>query len=306
MTLLRLHHHLQRAQVVVCLGLILSPSYFKGIDGFVPPSTLTFPVAAFTQSCTTPFVVQKRTSSRSRANSEHETTTRRRISSRDTDQDDTTSKFDTSSFEQPVSSDQKTVTKLTNKNSLLVTITNRLSATVSHLTSKDLGARGEIYVIPQFILVVSILIGKLPFYAEVAPILFGPVLFSIGVLVMGLAITEMGGSFTAFPVPVPKEKGGDLIQSGIFSLVRHPVYAGNLCCFVGLSIMTESSMRLLLTAFYYIYVEIKSQQEEEEMLVLFGEEYSGYKQQVRGKFIPQRILNLFKSKSNVTSDDAWQ
>jgi len=291
----RFDHNLQRP-LLVCLGLIICPLCFSGIEGFVP-STLRPPVAhPFARSCT---FVQKRTSFQDRIHKAH-----KRISSQGTDQDGTTSSVDINAPKP--APDKKSSNGLKNKNSLLGMMEKRISASFSHIISKDLGSRREVYVIPQFILVLSILTGKLPFYTEAVSTLFGPVIFALGALVMGLAIKEMGGSFTAYPVPVPKEEGGNLIRTGIFSLVRHPVYTGNLCCFIGLSIMTESSMRLLLTAFYYVYVAIKSQQEEEEMLTLFGEQYDDYKQQVQGKFIPQKILTIFRPKSNVTSEDAWQ
>lgn len=230
--------------------------------------------------------------------------THQRISSQGTDQDGATSSVNINAPESLPG--KKSSNGLKNRNSLLGRMQERISASFSHLTSKDLGSRREFYVVPQFILGLSILTGNLPFYTGAVSTLFGPVIFALGVLVMGLAMKEMSGSFTAYPVPVPKEKGGDLIRSGIFSIIRHPVYAGNLCCFIGFSVITESSMRLLLTAFYYVYMEMKSQQEEEEMLKLFGEQYDGYKQQVQGKFIPQKILTIFRPKSNITSEEAWQ
>jgi len=284
-----------RSSRLLYVELILFSLNSNVITGLLPLNLNNAGVHPATRSCT--FFVNKRSCQDTRYKRQ------RRISSQRTDQDDdTTSSFDMDILERDINSSNG----IKNKTSPLVTIQNKISDSFSHLTSKDLGSRRELYVVPQFILVFSILTGKLPFYTEVISTLFGPVIFLLGLLVMGLAIKEMGGSFTAYPVPVPKEKGGVLIKSGIFSFVRHPIYAGNLFCFIGLSIMTESSMRLLLTAFYYAYVEIKSKKEEGELLNIYGEQYSRYKEEVCGKFVPQKILSIFSVKSNVTSEEAWQ
>jgi len=276
-----------------CTTLLLNaPLFIPGITGFVPKYHTGCPS---TRSC---IIVQKTVQAQDRRHKTH-----RRISSQGTDQDGTTSSVDKNEHGPTPG---KNAPKNPKNNKALLAMKQKTSASLLHLTSKDLGSRRELYVVPQLILVLSIFMGEIPFCTDAVSILFGPVIFIMGTLVMGLAIKEMGGSFTAYPVPVPKEKGGDLIRSGIFSLIRHPIYAGNICCFIGLSIMTESSMRLLLTAFYYVYVEVKSQQEENEMAKIFGEKYESYKQQVESKFIPQKILNLFRPLLNTTSEKAWQ
>jgi len=282
---------LPRTSRLLFVELIIFFLHCDLITGLLPLN-LNHPVAhPATRSCT--FFVNKGSCQYTRHKRQ------RRISLTNQD-DETTSSFDINILTPDTDSSNQIKNKIP-----LLAIQNKLSDSFSHLTSKDLGSRREFYVVPQFILVFSILIGKLPVYTEVISTLFGPVIFLLGLFVMGLAIKEMGGSFTAYPVPVPKEKGGILIRSGIFSVVRHPIYAGNLCCFIGLSIITESSMRLLLTLFYYLYVEIKSKQEEDEMLKVYGEQYSRYKKEVYGKFVPKKILTMFRQ-SNVTSENAWQ
>lgn len=92
-----------------------------------------------------------------------------------------------------------------------------------------------------------------------------------------------------------------MVTSGVYSYVRHPVYAGNLGCFVGLSIMTHSSMRLLLSLLYYIVVELKSRQEEVNMGKEFGGNvYRDYRGRVKGKFFPSRDLLVEWTKSKVS------
>ncbi len=140
----------------------------------------------------------------------------------------------------------------------------------------------------QFVLSVFILLGKVPLLQDLINFLFGPVLFLGGIFLSGQAIRELNTtSFTALTQPVQIEKGGKLITSGVYSYMRHPVYTGNILSLIGLSIMTHSSMRFLLTIFYYILVDWKSREEERNMVKEFGyNTYESYRQRVRGKFFP--------------------
>mmetsp|Transcript_11092 Transcript_11092/g.13956 ORF Transcript_11092/g.13956 Transcript_11092/m.13956 type:complete len:302 (-) Transcript_11092:58-963(-) len=169
---------------------------------------------------------------------------------------------------------------------------------LSNTFNSEFGSRGEMFVGVELLIFYCILIGNIPFLKELASFLLGPVLFMCGLSITGLAIREMNTSFTAYINPVATQKGGMLVDKGVYSYVRHPVYAGNLCCFVGLSIITGSSMRLFLTGLYYILVDIKAQKEEDEMLIVFGSKYTKYKQDVQGKFVPTKwvkvISNVFE------------
>lgn len=153
---------------------------------------------------------------------------------------------------------------------------------------REFGSRGEAIVMMQFVLSVFILLGKVPLLQDLINFLFGPVLFLGGIFLSGQAIRELNTtSFTALTQPVQIEKGGKLITSGVYSYMRHPVYTGNILSLIGLSIMTHSSMRFLLTIFYYILVDWKSREEERNMVKEFGyNTYESYRQRVRGKFFP--------------------
>ncbi len=155
---------------------------------------------------------------------------------------------------------------------------------------KEFGSSGEISIIMEIALLFCIFRGHIPLLQQLISFLFGPVLFLLGIAVMSLGIKELNtSSFTALTNPIPAEKGGKMVTSGVYSYIRHPVYAGNLCCFIGLSVMTNSSIRLLLTSLYYVVVELKSRQEEMNMEKEFGfATYRKYKEIVKGKFIPSR------------------
>lgn len=153
------------------------------------------------------------------------------------------------------------------------------------------GSRGETYVLVQVLLIYSIALGHVPLLKNFFYTLFGPLLFFAGIGVTGLAIKELNGSFTPFFSPVSSDSGGKVVVSGLYQYVRHPLYAGNLGAMVGWSVMTDSSMRLLLTLAYYLVIDKKSKKEEEALMLEFGSTYRDYKLKVPNRFLPEQLIN---------------
>lgn len=81
------------------------------------------------------------------------------------------------------------------------------------------------------------------------------------------------------------------MTGGIYSYLRHPMYAGLLAVMVGGSVVTESAMRLILTGLLYVSLDLKSGFEEERLGEIYGEEYEVYKREVTGKFFPMGLVN---------------
>jgi protein-S-isoprenylcysteine O-methyltransferase Ste14 len=82
-----------------------------------------------------------------------------------------------------------------------------------------------------------------------------------------------------------KEKH-ELICSGPYSLVRHPIYTGLFAAAVGSAIAfgevrNLAALPLLLLGFY-----LKSRAEERLLMQTFGEQYAAYRQSVRNAIIP--------------------
>jgi protein-S-isoprenylcysteine O-methyltransferase Ste14 len=103
-----------------------------------------------------------------------------------------------------------------------------------------------------------------------------------GLAVALWAYRAMGRSFTAFPRPI---EGGSLVESGPFRYVRHPVYAGGLVFFAGLS-LALGPWGLAGTAVLAPLWWFKARYEER----LLRERYPGYEayaQRVRGRLVPR-------------------
>lgn len=79
----------------------------------------------------------------------------------------------------------------------------------------------------------------------------------------------------------------ELVTSGAYGWVRHPVYLGAFLIWGGLALGTWSGGALLITALYVIpSYHLYARSEEEMMLDAFGDEYREYRERVP-MWIPQ-------------------
>jgi protein-S-isoprenylcysteine O-methyltransferase Ste14 len=152
----------------------------------------------------------------------------------------------------------------------------------------EFGTRGEAYVAAQVVLMALVALGGIPVIGGALNFVLGPGLILVGAAVVLNGVTEMGSTLSPWPVPAEK---GELITTGIFSKIRHPLYAGVLAICAGLSVATDSPTRLLLTAALWYVLELKSDYEEKQLKQAYTE-YGEYMNEVPGKFFPQEILDV--------------
>jgi protein-S-isoprenylcysteine O-methyltransferase Ste14 len=136
------------------------------------------------------------------------------------------------------------------------------------------GSRGEVYAAAQAALVVCIVLGGVPVIGESLRSFLGPGLLLVGAVVALLSVVDLGADSLS-PFPKPTEKGF-LKTEGVYAQIRHPMYTGLLSIMLGLSVLTNSADRLLLTALLLYLVEVKCVKEEEYLVEQFGEDYSDY------------------------------
>lgn len=130
------------------------------------------------------------------------------------------------------------------------------------------GERGEYLVLLQGILLIGFII--LPVYRPVelnsdlasqlylrwgVALIFG--LMALGLIVKGLL--DLGGNLT--PLPYPKDNG-QLIQSGAYSLVRHPLYSGIIFAALSWVVFQFSLSHLIATAVLFAFFDAKASREE--------------------------------------------
>lgn len=136
--------------------------------------------------------------------------------------------------------------------------------------------KGQILVTLQFTILAAMLFSR-----TTAPNAWGDVAFAAGqllfigggVLVI-VAFRALGQSLTANPVPLEK---GELVTTGIYSRVRHPIYAGLLMLTLGMVLSSGYWLRavewLLLVALLTYKIRF-----EESLLV---KRYPAYAQYMR-------------------------
>jgi protein-S-isoprenylcysteine O-methyltransferase Ste14 len=84
-------------------------------------------------------------------------------------------------------------------------------------------------------------------------------------------------------LPFPKD-GADLVQTGPFALVRHPMYSGGLVLAVGWALCVQSWLTLGYAIALFVFLDAKSRREERWLAEKFPA-YASYRRRVR-KLIP--------------------
>jgi protein-S-isoprenylcysteine O-methyltransferase Ste14 len=87
-----------------------------------------------------------------------------------------------------------------------------------------------------------------------------------GVVVAVVAGAGLGRALT--PSPIPRE-GGELTTSGVYALVRHPIYSGLILLGMGLAIIGASWMHVVLLVALVALLSAKARVEERMLLARF-------------------------------------
>jgi protein-S-isoprenylcysteine O-methyltransferase Ste14 len=101
---------------------------------------------------------------------------------------------------------------------------------------------------------------------------FGLVLTALGAALVAWSARELGSSLTPFPKPLPR---GELVETGPYRVLRHPIYVGGMLFFAGLS-LAFSAWGLLLTGVLALFWVAKARLEERHLLERFPE-YAEYR-----------------------------
>jgi protein-S-isoprenylcysteine O-methyltransferase Ste14 len=152
--------------------------------------------------------------------------------------------------------------------------------------SKTKQDRGEIYVFIQAILLIALFFGPADLFGKAAVIyyplwLIGRVFFYLGLGIALWAAISLGPNLT--PMPKPK-RNGEFIQTGLYKMVRHPIYFGVILLCFGWAATVQNWYTLMVAIVLLIFFDIKSRKEEEWLLEKFPD-YKAYQQRTK-KLIP--------------------
>ena len=147
-------------------------------------------------------------------------------------------------------------------------------------------SRGELYVLVQAILLIALFFGPkdllgLPTKVNQGLWLAGQILFYLGIVIAIWAAILLGPNLTPLPKPKPS---GQLIQTGLYKLVRHPIYFGVILVSFGWAGIEQTIYTLVLAFIVLIFFDLKSRQEERWLTQKFSE-YAAYKMTTK-KLIP--------------------
>jgi protein-S-isoprenylcysteine O-methyltransferase Ste14 len=148
-----------------------------------------------------------------------------------------------------------------------------------------LGPRGEGWVALQFLL-----IGLIAVADTIAPgrieVLGGPIAWTAGAALILLAVAiairgyldlSASRAFTAFPYPLPD---ASLVQTGVYGVIRHPLYAALIAGGLGLSLMRASPSTFLATVGLFVVLDLKRHREEAWLAARFPG-YDAYRGRTR-------------------------
>lgn len=113
-------------------------------------------------------------------------------------------------------------------------------------------------------------------------IILGIVVIIAAVWVSNQSRVDLGDNLRPAPTPI---NGGRLIDQGIYSRVRHPMYLGAILAVLGWALVWSSWAGLVMTILTYLFFNAKSRYEE-RLLVQRYPSYAQYRQRVPGRFIP--------------------
>ena len=144
-----------------------------------------------------------------------------------------------------------------------------------------LGQGGEIIIFSLPFAALAIAIHQLlPEIAALPPIIniiqpAGYILLLLGFLLWISGVIQLLLSF-------PK---GKLITTGAYDICRNPIYSSFILFILpGITILTLTWVYLLISLFLFIGVTLFIENEENQLLKVFGDEYSEYKSKVRRIF----------------------
>jgi len=164
-----------------------------------------------------------------------------------------------------------------------------LVAVVADKTPGWKGARGEWLVVIQVVLIGLVFLGPRkvdgwpawPFPFPRACSVLGCEFMVGGGFLLVAGLVRLGRGLT--PLPYPKDEA-ELVQTGPFALVRHPMYGGGLILAFGWALYIHGWLSLGYVAALFVFLDVKSRHEEKWLMEKFPE-YVSYQQRVC-KLIP--------------------
>jgi protein-S-isoprenylcysteine O-methyltransferase Ste14 len=109
--------------------------------------------------------------------------------------------------------------------------------------------------------------------------------YLIGGALFVLGLVFMSALLTIDPWPAPDEPVG-LVTTGLYSVVRNPVYLGEILWSLGWAVMWHSIIGIALVPLWWAGLLLHTMLEEEDLERRVGKDYTDYKERVKGRIFP--------------------
>ncbi len=119
---------------------------------------------------------------------------------------------------------------------------------------------------------------KMPLFIK----LVGIILTVSGIIILLLGMLQLNKNLSPFPTP---RSNSELVQTGLYKFIRHPIYTGILLSFSGFGLYSESVFRLIITLLLYVLFIVKTGYEEEQLTKRYNG-YASYRKRT-GRFFPK-------------------
>jgi len=146
-----------------------------------------------------------------------------------------------------------------------------------------MGRRGEGWFLLQMVLFGVILVApriismSFPWWLQG----LGVVLLAAGGVFGTWGMVALGRNLTPFPKPI---EGGELVTTGPYARVRHPIYTGLILGTLGWALFRANLIGVALAAALFVFFDLKSRREERWLVEAYAD-YPEYQRRVR-KLIP--------------------
>jgi len=108
----------------------------------------------------------------------------------------------------------------------------------------------------------------------------------IGILLFVLGwISPIFALFKFGTIPSVRKKS-NLITTGVYRVVRHPIFGGTLIAVLGWTILLKSIISIVYFPFLFLLYFLTTVVEERILIEEYGDQYLDYKKKVTKRFIP--------------------
>jgi protein-S-isoprenylcysteine O-methyltransferase Ste14 len=148
------------------------------------------------------------------------------------------------------------------------------------------GRRGEYWVVLQGLLMLGFVLVPVYRLAVPAPVHIALTGVALGLalfagLLLGKGLLDLGQNLT--PLPYPRDDG-QLVQTGVYGIVRHCLYSGILLLAIAVTLWQVSLSHLGATLILFVFFDLKARQEETWLTEKYPD-YLDYQQRVK-KLLP--------------------